>query len=235
MRFVIVTGTTTGVGKTITTAALASVAHQHQLDVAVVKPVQTGAAADEPSDSATITRLSGCARVIELVSLPDPLAPDTAARLRGTAIPNVSELARQTVNVTEEADLVLVEGSGGVLVRLDTAGGTLIDLVSDLTAAGHDVRVVVVTSLALGTLNHTELTVRSLQDGGLPVAGLVIGSFPTECGLAETLNLSELPRVTGLPILGAIPEHSAELAPQQFQLQCRTWLPSAGLVVDAAR
>jgi dethiobiotin synthetase len=235
MKVVIVTGTSTGVGKTITTAALAALGRQHGLEVAVVKPVQTGDSDDEPSDIATIATLSGCRRTVQLVSLPDPLAPDTAARLREIAIPGVGELAHQTVAAWPDADVVLVEGAGGVLVRLDTAGGTLIDLAAVLAADGHDVRVVVVTSLTLGTLNHTELTVRALQAAGLHVSGLVVGLLPANRQLAERLNLDELPRVTGLPVLGAIPEHSGQLPPDEFQKNCATWLPAANLAIDAVR
>jgi dethiobiotin synthetase len=171
--------------------------------------------------------------VTELVSLPDPVAPDTAARLRNVAIPDVDTLARQTIDAWSGADVAFIEGAGGILVRLDTSGGTLVDLASALIADGHDIRVVVVTSVALGTLNHTELTVRTLHDAGLPVAGLVIGSLPAAPGLAESLNIDELPRVTGLPLLGAIPEHSGRLAPDEFQRRCTAWLPAAGLVIDA--
>jgi dethiobiotin synthetase len=235
MRFVIVTGTSTGVGKTVTTAALAVVAAQRGSVVAVVKPVQTGTSAAEPADITTVTALSGCRRITQLVSLPDPLAPDTAARLRGTAIPEVRDLASQTVSAAAGADIALVEGAGGILVRLDTAGGTLLDLALHLRDDGHDLRVVVVTSLTLGTLNHTELTVRALLVGGLQVAGLVVGSLPAEPRLAESLNLDELPRVTRVPVIGAIPEHSGELPPSQFQQRCRDWLPRADLAIDVLR
>jgi dethiobiotin synthetase len=235
MRFVIVTGTSTGIGKTIATAALTSLAQQRDLAVAVVKPAQTGAIGNEPADIATIARLSGCPRVAELVTLRDPLAPDTAARLRDLVIPDVKALARQSADVGVGADLVVLEGSGGVLVRLDTAGGTLIDLASQLNADGHDVTFVVVTSVALGTLNHTELTVRALLDTGHQVGGIVIGSLPAAAGLAERLNLDEIPRVTGFPVLGAIPERSGRLTADDFQAQCAGWLPRADLVIDAVR
>ena len=79
-RVVVVTGTDTGVGKTITVAALAARALADQRTVVVVKPVQTGIGgpAPEPSDAAVVERLTGV-EVHELVVLDDPLAPDTAA------------------------------------------------------------------------------------------------------------------------------------------------------------
>ncbi|MDP9442871.1 MAG: dethiobiotin synthase, partial [Actinomycetota bacterium] len=103
------------------------------------------------------------------------------------------------------ADVVLVEGSGGVLVRLDDAGGTIADLALALRDRVGDVEVVVVVAAGLGTLNHTELTVEALRRRRLEPAGLVIGSWPARPGLAERCNLDDLPRVTGLPILLVVP------------------------------
>ena len=161
-RYVVVTGTGTGVGKTVVTAALATSYSAHDLDVAVVKPVQTGLLGGEPGgDIDEIAALSGTYDIHEFVRLEDPLAPDSAARLREVAIPTVAELAERVAAV--QGDVVLVEGTGGVLVRLDREGGTIIDLILDLRASGADVDVLVVTSPDLGTLNHTELTVEALR------------------------------------------------------------------------
>ena len=101
--------------------------------------------------------LTGCA-VQEFTSLDDPLAPDTAARLRGVPIPPVAEYVDRIKVLAESHDTVIVEGAGGLLVRLDTDGGTLLDLAEALAAD-----VVVVVAAGLGTLNHTELTVNALR------------------------------------------------------------------------
>lgn len=213
-RFVVVTGTGTGVGKTVATAALATSFAAHRLSVAVVKPVQTGLLPGEPgSDVDEVRTLSGVTDVHELVRLEDPLAPDSAARLRGVEIPSVAELAERVAGVT--ADVVLVEGAGGALVRLDTEGGTIADLVQALRDHG-DVDVYVVTSADLGTLNHTELTVEALRRRGIEPAGLIIGSWPREPDLAQRCNRDDLPRVTGVPLttalaaLGAADRHARE-------------------------
>lgn len=230
MRFLVITGTNTGVGKTIVTAAIARRALELGLDVCVIKPAQTGIPPGEQlplgdeADISVISRLSSCVAVHELVTLADPLAPDTAARLRGVSLPTVRALSRQVMDLAADHAVVLIEGSGGVAVRLDTAGGTLIDMAAHLVAAGHHVHFVVVTSLALGTLNHTELTVQSLTAADQAVAGLVLGDVPAELGLAEQCNLDELPRVTGLPVLGAIPHGVGDWEPASFQRACHTWL-----------
>ncbi len=228
MRVVVVTGTDTGVGKTVATSALARVAVDSRQVVAVVKPTQTGIRTGEPSDVATVTRLSGVTRVSELVRLDEALAPDTAARRLGLELPTVAELAARTIAASDDADLALVEGAGGIAVRLDTDGGTLLGLATAIAAAGHDVRFVVVTRLGLGTLNHTVLTVDAIRSAGHRLAGLLIGSVPDRVGLAERCNLTELPRLTSLPLLGAVPAGAGALEPADFRTGCARWIPDAG-------
>jgi dethiobiotin synthetase len=229
MRVIAITGTDTGVGKTVTTAALTRLALDRGSTVAVVKAVQTGVATGEPTDADTITTLGGCEHVVELVRLDPPLAPDTAARRLGIAIPGVDELAGRIRAIAQGHDLVLLEGSGGIAVRLDTAGGTLLDLASALSTTGEAaVDFVVVTRISLGTLNHTELTVDAVRRAGHAVAGLVCGDVPVAPGLAEQANLTELPRVTGLPLLGAIPHGAGQLTPEEFRIGCARWFASPG-------
>ena len=90
---ILITGTDTGVGKTITTAALA-VRARVLGSVAVVKPAQTGVTADEPGDLADIHRLTGITDLHEGIRLRDPLAPTTAARREGVPLPSVAEHAK---------------------------------------------------------------------------------------------------------------------------------------------
>lgn len=217
-RVIIVTGTSTGVGKTVATAALVLRAGG---SVMVVKPVQTGLAGTEPADADEIHRLTGCA-VQEYTALDEPLAPDTAARLRGVRLPPVSEYADRIRVLAEFHDPVIVEGAGGLMVRLDSDGGTLLDIASEL-AETLAVEVIVVVGAGLGTLNHTELTVGALRARGLEPVGLVIGSWPAEPGLAERCNADDLPRVTGLPVLATIPEGVGALDRDAFRTRSPTW------------
>lgn len=224
MRFVIVTGTGTGVGKTTVTAAFVAAAMGAGRSVSVVKPVQTGTSAAGPSDVATVVALTGCRSVHELVRLEDPLAPDTAARRRGLLIPPMSQLAHDVVTCSEGHDVTFVEGAGGVAVRLDIDGGTVITLGSALRDAGHDVTFVVVTSLALGTLNHTELTVAPLRAQGFEPAGLALGDVPDVLGLAEMCNTTELPRVTGLAVVASLPHGVSHWPAQRFRAHAPSWV-----------
>jgi dethiobiotin synthase len=222
-RLRVVTGTDTGVGKTIATAALAARAGAGAL---VVKPSQTGVGAaggttyDDVPDVDTVTRLTGVPGR-ELGRLAEPLAPDSAARRAGVAIPTVAEHAAEIRSLLDAHETVVVEGSGGLLVRLDTEGGTLLDLVVAL--ADLDPEVVVVTRSGLGTLNHTELTVGALRAAGVAPAGLVLGSWPDSPGLAESCNREDLPRVTGLPVLAVLPEGAGTLSRAAFLAAAPTW------------
>jgi dethiobiotin synthase len=214
----VVTGTSTGVGKTVVTAALAATAED---SVVVVKPVQTGAAGGD-SDAREITRLSGV-EAQEWTTLDEPLAPDTAARRQGVEIPPVASYAARIDALPQ--DTVIVEGAGGLLVRLDSSGGTLLDLATLLDAV-TEVEVVVVVAAGLGTLNHTELTVDALRARGLVVRGLVVGSWPAEPRLAERCNLDDLPRIA--PLLGVVPEGAGSLGRDDFRAAARGWLSGAG-------
>ena len=218
-RVVVVTGTSTGVGKTVATAALALRAAE-QGSVMVVKPVQTGIV-DGDCDADEVHRLTGCA-VQEFTALDEPLAPDTAARRQGVRIPVVAEYADRIRVLAEFHDTVVVEGAGGLLVRLDAEGGTLLDLAAEL-AETLPVDVVVVAGPQLGTLNHAELTVRAIRARGLEPAGIVVGAWPAEPGLAERCNAEDLPRVTGLPVLATIPAGVGALSREAFRAQSPGW------------
>lgn len=220
---VLVIGTDTGVGKTVTTAALAAQGVLAGRGVTVVKPVQTGVGGPDPDvpDVDEVTRLVGDAgpgslSVREFVRLEAPLAPATAARLQGVQLPTVAEHAGRVAQLASRADLVLVEGAGGLLVRLDSAGGTALDLLLALRAAGVEPSVVLVVRAGLGTLNHTELTVRALRAAGVEPSGLVVGAWPDDPGLAECCNLADLPEVCGVPVLGRVPAGAGTLDAERF-------------------
>ncbi len=225
-RYVLVTGTDTGVGKTVATAALAVRSHDEGRQVAVVKPVQTGCAPGEPGDVDEVRRLAGLQATAELVRLAEPLAPESAARRAGASLPDVDTLAARTVTAGAGSDLVLVEGSGGVTVRLDTAGGTLIDLGRTLERHGP-VQVVVVVRAGLGTLNHTVLTVDALRAAGLGVAGLVVGCWPERPDLAARVNRSDLPRLSGVPLLAVLPAGAGTLSGPDFRRLATGWFTAA--------
>ena len=199
MRRIAVTGTDTDVGKTYATAALAQAFLLSGRSVAVVKPVQTGVETGDPTDADEINRLVGVVVAEEWQRLALPLAPETIAHETGAELTPVADLVERLRSI--KADVVIVEGAGGVLVRLDRSGGTIADL-----AELWESEVVVVTRDTLGTLNHTGLTVEHLRGRGLePV--LVVGN-----DTGNERNRRELVRLTEAPLVGSVPHGNPESA-----------------------
>lgn len=197
MTVLVITGTDTGVGKTIATAALASAARQAGLEVAVCKPAQTGIA-DGDDDLVEIGRLAGVDVLTPGWRYPEPLAPVAAARRAGLPLPTRADLLALIRSTDRPGRLTLVEGAGGLLVALGQDGVTLRDLAADLGAA-----VLLVVSPGLGTLNHTALNLEALAAEGVPCAGLVVGAWPASPGVAEADNRDELARLA--PLRAALP------------------------------
>jgi dethiobiotin synthetase len=205
----IVTGTDTGVGKTVATAALACGARLAALDVAVCKPVQTGSA-DGDDDLADVARLSGITELHGLARFPEPLAPVAAAERAGRQLPTRDELVTWVRNVDAPNRLTLVEGAGGLLVEIAAGGFTLRDLARDLAAP-----VLVVVRSGLGTLNHTALTLEALATQGVRCGGLVIGAWPIRPDTAETGNREALDCLS--PLRAVLPAGAGSLSPGEFE------------------
>lgn len=220
MAVLMVSGTGTEIGKTVVTSAVAAAALAAGLTVAVLKPAQTGVGPDEPGDAAEVGRLAGSAvTTVELARYPEPLAPDTAARRAGLPTVSPERIAEAARGLALSHDLVLVEGAGGLLVRFDEAGHTLADAARLLGAP-----VLIVAPAGLGTLNSTALTAEALRARGLASPGVVIGSWPAEPDLASRCNLADLPSVSRLPLLGAVPAGAGALPPAAFRTSAPDWL-----------
>jgi len=204
-----VSGTDTGVGKTVATAALACHGRLAGLDVAVCKPVQTGTR-DGDDDLAEIARLAGIENLYSLAKFPEPLAPRAAAQRVGSALPSREELLELVTDADRPGRLTLVEGAGGLLVEIGAAATTLRDL-----AAAVGAPVLTVVAPGLGTLNHTALTLEALAAHGVPGAGLVIGSWPAHPGVAEVDNRDALARLA--PVRAALPTGVASLGRTDFE------------------
>ncbi|MGW1639384.1 dethiobiotin synthase [Streptomyces lavendulae] len=220
MPVLVVSGTGTEIGKTVVTSAIAAAAVAAGRSVAVLKPAQTGVGPGEPGDAAEAARLAGpSVTTLELVRYPEPLAPDTAARRSGLATLAPAAVAEAASRLAADHDLVLVEGAGGLLVRFDEKGHTLADAARLLAAP-----VLVVAPAGLGTLNATALTAEALRARDLSPFGVVVGSWPAAPDLAARCNLADLPDVSGIPLLGAVPEGSGALEPTAFRTAAPGWL-----------
>ncbi|MGH3545720.1 MAG: dethiobiotin synthase [Mycobacteriales bacterium] len=241
---ILITGTDTGVGKTVVTAAIAASAQRAGLRVAMLKPAQTGGDDDATTVAAHAampapqtpnretpnletqnhsTPRTATMTTRTLARYPEPLAPQAAARAAGIP-PLLLAAAVGAVNeLRADHDMVLVEGAGGVLVPMGTAGWTVRDL-----AVRCEMSVVVVTRAGLGTLNHTALTLEALA--GLPTV-VVLGSWPKVPELVHRSNLIDLrsgaeanPNTAGAQIAGAVPEGAGALAPDRFRAAAPGWL-----------
>ncbi|WP_329577726.1 dethiobiotin synthase [Kitasatospora sp. NBC_01250] len=203
-RVLFVTGTGTEVGKTAVTAAVAALAVRAGLSTAVLKPGQTGVTPDEPGDAQEVARLVGTdapLTIRELVRYPEPLSPERAALRSGQPFVTVPQFLAVIDELTASHDLVLVEGAGGLLVRYDADGLTLADLAQAVDGA----ELLLVAAPGLGTLNTTTLTAEALRARKLAIAGVVVGSWPSEPDLATRCNVIDLPIAAGAPLLGALP------------------------------
>lgn len=218
MSLVLVTGTDTGIGKTVVTSTLAAALAARGMRVGVVKPVETGCANVDgtlvPEDAMTIAAAAGDTAPLDAICpyrLPDPLAPSLAAARAGIVV-DVASLAAHLRARAAEVDVLLVEGAGGLLVPL-TRAATFADLAADAGA-----RVVVVVGSRLGAVNHALLTFAVLQARALPIAGYVVNRLGSSDDLAVATNDDLLRTLTQVPCLGSVP-----------------WTPTAGTVLTALR
>jgi dethiobiotin synthetase len=205
VSILLITGTDTGVGKTVATAALACHARLAGIDVAVCKPVQTGSPHDD--DLADVGRLSGVTDLRGVWRYPEPLAPVAAAHRAGLTLPTRGELVSSARDV--DASLTLVEGAGGLLVELGEDGVTLRDVAVDLAAP-----VLVVVAAGLGTLNHSALTLEALASQRISCSGLVIGAWPADPGPAEEGNRDALAELA--PLRAVLPAGAGSMSAQAF-------------------
>ena len=205
MSLVLVTGTDTGIGKTVVTSALAAALAARGTRVGVVKPVETGCPrhgdALLPEDATTLAAAAGDGSALDAICpyrLPDPLAPVLAAERAGVAI-DVAALAALLRSRAATVDTLLVEGAGGLLVPLtrDTS-------FADLAARVH-ARVLVVVGSRLGAINHALLTLTALAARSLPIAGYVINRLGPSDDLAVATNEELLRGLTTVPCLGVVP------------------------------
>lgn len=153
---------------------------------------------------------------------PDPLAPNLAAKRAGLTQADRDAVGQWISDFRAEHGICLVEGAGGLLVRLGTDRNgrefSVLDLAKDLGE-----KLVVVTSTGLGSLNMAELTVRTAEAAGVEVAGLIGGSMPEQPDLATELNVQELPRVTGKQLWFSLPEAMGECSQKNFASASTSW------------
>jgi len=194
---VFVTGTGTEVGKTVVAAAIARTLAAEGKRVAVFKPAVTGLDEGVETDHALLRRASGSDQSdgqIAPYRYGPPASPHLAAELAGEEI-NPERLRQTAQAATENADAIVCEGVGGLLVPLSPTY-----LVRDL-AADLGYPLVVVAGPGLGTINHTLLTLEAARAAGLEVAAVVITPWPEEPTEIETSNRETIAAHGNVPVL----------------------------------
>jgi len=203
---ILITGTDTGVGKTVVSAALVYYLRSQGLDVGVMKPVHTGCRfiGSKPigEDTQLLIRAAGVQDLPEMVTpycLEYPLAPWTASQLEGVHI-KLFVLLKAYQELRRRHSFLVVEGVGGLAVPI-TARLSVADL-----ALSFELPLLVVARPGLGTLNHTKLTIEYAKARKIPVKGIVLNETQKrKAELAEKTNPAALTALCNVPILGNIP------------------------------
>ena len=231
-----VTGTDTGVGKTLVAAGLAAWLRVHGVNVGVMKPVASGGSRRRvdgrarwcSGDARLLAQAAGVPLewpLINPICFRDPLAPYAAAKREGRSL-EWHRIDAAYAALRHRHELVIVEGVGGLLVPL-TRTATVSDLIRRM-----QLPCLIVARTRLGTLNHTLLTVEQAQRDGLNVLGVVLNaSEPSSSNpgarLAERTNPDVLRACLPVPLLGVLPHLSQSKASRAPELA--RWIARARL------
>ncbi len=205
MPGLLITGTDTGVGKTLVACGVAACLTAGGRTVGVLKPVETGCTARRgqlyPEDAALLARFAGSPASLDVLCpyrFAPPVAPSVAAAEAGVSI-RPEKIVSLFQRISKQHDTVLVEGAGGLLVPL-VDRYTFADLARDL-----DIPLLVVVGSRLGALNHTLLTLSCARSRALPVKGYIMNHpMPSRDPATET-NTETLTRLTDVVCLGCVP------------------------------
>ncbi|MFN2582382.1 MAG: adenosylmethionine--8-amino-7-oxononanoate transaminase [Candidatus Dormibacteria bacterium] len=200
-RLIGVTGTDTGVGKTVVTVALTAALHARGHQVDAIKVVETGVPpGTDGADATALGRVTARAPsqcVLETYAL--PRSPRAAAAAEGTRV-DVRRLVQSAAARADAAhDGLLLEGVGGLLVPLDERH-TVADVFRRLGA-----RVLIVARAGLGTINHTALTVAEARAHGLDMVGVVLNNSDEDDAAFVGENAAQIAEQCGVPVLGILP------------------------------
>ena len=206
-RTLFITGTDTGVGKTLVSSALLAAASRRGLVVRAYKPVETGCPTENGMlygpDCRRLAAAGGGVQSEEEIAsylFETPVAPMVAAEAEGTEI-DPSQFSTDLERISDGADFVVVEGAGGILVPI-TARLSFLDLAGQL-----GLPVLVVVASRLGCINHILLTLSALESAGIDIIGYVMNE--TEAGedgdVSAASNREVIARLTGVRELGCMP------------------------------
>jgi len=183
------------------------------VDVAAMKAIETGVGDDGPLDARALAEAADAGEPIERVCpqrFALPAAPNVAARHEGRAV-ELAAVREAFAELAARHDFVLVEGAGGLLVPTDEEG----DMAQ--LAAELGLPILVVARAALGTINHTLLTLSEAERRGLALAGVVVSHSGGAQSEADAANFAHLRARLGDRLIGEVPPLAGgELAPEDF-------------------
>ena len=203
MSGIFVTGTDTGVGKTVVAAGIAGAMRKDGIDVGVMKPIATGIPrknAFRSADSELLAKVSGSTDQedeINPVFLPLEASPLAASRVLNTDI-KLDEVFAAFKRLSDKHEFIVVEGIGGVMVPIKQ-NYFVIDLIKEM-----NLPVLIVSRASFGTLNHTVLTVRACREYKLDISGIVVNGV-NDNNMAEKTVGNIIHELTGTFVIGSIP------------------------------
>lgn len=202
-----ITGTDTNIGKTIVTSHLVASLQQITIDAIPYKPIQSGVikkcnrlVGEDVAFYKEHLLLKEDFSYYNTYTLETPVSPHLASKLENVLI-DEKMIIEKYKELEEKHDVIFVEGAGGVAVPLKEDFDTI-----DLMKALH-LPVIIVTTLKLGTLNHTLLTTEYLKSHQIEIKGLIINKVPPTLNVMEKDNLWMIKKMTNLDVIGLIPEY----------------------------
>jgi len=198
---IFVTGTDTGVGKTLVACTLIAAFRKAGLRVGAMKPIETGVGEDGPLDAIALRDAAGCTDPLETICPQQfalPAAPNAAASAEDRII-DLAAIDAAYETLVKGRDRMVVEGAGGLLVPIRD-DWTMAELAHRL-----DLPLLIVARASLGTINHTALTLEVAASKELPVLGVIISHVGGPISAADASNLLALKKFLGSRLVGEIP------------------------------
>lgn len=200
-----VSGTDTGVGKTLVAGLLAAGLAARGVNVGVMKPLESGCRRENgrlvPQDALFLKEMAGADDDLDLICpyrLEKPLAPGIAAEQEGVKV-DLSAVARAYAELARRHEAVIVEGAGGLLVPVTP------DLLAPYLIRMLDLPLLVIARARLGTINHTLLTVNEAGRWNLEVLGVVVNHTDELADPSAATNPQVMKRFLSVPIIGIVP------------------------------
>ncbi|MBF0320601.1 MAG: dethiobiotin synthase [Nitrospirae bacterium] len=199
MKGFFITGTDTGVGKTVVSALVAVLLIENGFSVAVRKPIETGS--NTPCDGLFLKNITGTPDGLDVITpirFTHPLAPLAAAQLENKAI-DIDEIIRAFDGISNTS-IAIVEGIGGLLVPI-TKDFFAADLIKRLALPA-----ILVSSNKLGTINHTLLSLEYMKHNGIEAAGIIFNNNNIgRDDISVDTNIELIRQLTGVPVIAAVP------------------------------